>query len=67
MRAGPEGVPFRVDRKPVDAVTEEWVVEDRWWGGDPLRRRYFELILAGGENVVVFRDLVGGGWYRQRG
>jgi hypothetical protein len=50
------------------AVREEWVVEDRWWTGAPLRRRYFELVLADGRDVVVFRELTGArGWYEQRG
>jgi hypothetical protein len=52
--------------KEVDSVREEWVVEDRWWTGRPLRRRYFEVVLLDGRNVVVFRDLVGGGWFLQR-
>jgi hypothetical protein len=56
------------DRTRVEAVSEEWVVEDRWWTDAPLRRRYFELVLADGRNVVVFRDLAGEGrWYEQRG
>jgi len=42
------------------------VVEDRWWTGRPLRRRYFELVLVEGRNVVVFHDLHGGGWFEQR-
>jgi hypothetical protein len=50
----------------VEAVAEDWVVEDRWWTGDPLRRRYFELVLADGRDAVVFRDLLGGGWFSQR-
>jgi hypothetical protein len=41
----------------VEAVVEEWVVEDRWWTGRPIKRRYFELVLADGRNAVVFRDL----------
>jgi hypothetical protein len=60
------GVPATVDAVAVDSVREEWVVEDRWWTGSPLRRRYFELVLADGRNVVVFRDLVGGSWFLQR-
>jgi hypothetical protein len=51
---------------PVEAMLEDWVVEDRWWSGKPVRRRYFELVLAGGRNVVVFKDLVGGRWFAQR-
>ncbi len=49
------------------AVREEWVVEDRWRTGELLRRRYFELVLADGRDVVVFRELGEGRWYEQRG
>jgi hypothetical protein len=50
----------------VESVREEWIVEDRWWTGRPLHRRYFELALGDGRNAVVFRDLVEGGWFAQR-
>jgi hypothetical protein len=66
VAADERGVPLTIGRAPVDSVREEWVVEDRWWTGEPLRRRYFELVLDNGRNVVVFRDLVGGGWFMQR-
>ena len=42
-----EGVPRAVGAVSVEAVREEWVVEDRWWTR-PLRRRYFELALDDG-------------------
>jgi hypothetical protein len=61
------GTPVEVDGTPVAAVREEWVVEDRWWTARPLRRRYFELVLEDGRDVVVFRDLVGREWFCQRG
>jgi hypothetical protein len=66
VAADGRGVPVAVGPAGVDTVREEWVVEDRWWTGRPLRRRYFELVLANGRNVVVFHDLVGGGWFMQR-
>lgn len=66
VRAGPDGVPAAIGRDPVEAVAEDWVVEDCWWTGRPLRRRYFELVLASGSNEVVFRDLATGSWYAQR-
>ena len=66
VTADGRGVPMSVGGAQVDSVREEWVVEDRWWTGRPLRRRYFELVLVNGRNVVVFRDLVGGGWFMQR-
>jgi len=67
VRASDAGVPAAVGRVAVDAVAEEWVVEDRWWTGRPLTRRYFELVLADGRNAIVFRDLRGGSWYSQVG
>jgi hypothetical protein len=67
VRAGRSGVPAALGRARVEAVREEWVVEDRWWTGEPLRRRYFELVLADGRNMVVFRELGEGRWYEQRG
>ena len=66
IAADERGVPVALGAAAVDSVREEWVVEDRWWTGRPLRRRYFELVLVNGRNVVVFCDLVGGGWFVQR-
>jgi hypothetical protein len=66
VRADERGVPTAVADVAVEAVREEWVVEDRWWTSRPLRRRYFELVLANGRNAVVFRDLVDGKWLSQR-
>ena len=65
--AGPRGAPVAVEGSDVESVLEEWVVEDRWWTGRPLRRRYFELVLADGRDAVVFCDLAAGRWYAQRG
>ena len=67
VAAGADGRPCALGRARVETVLEEWVVEDRWWTGRPLRRRYFELALADGRNAVVFRDLSARGWYLQRG
>ncbi len=67
VTAGDDGAPRTIAEASVDSIREEWVVEDRWWTGKPLRRRYFELVLDDGRNVVVFRDLEGGGWFTQRG
>jgi hypothetical protein len=66
VEADERGMPTALGVFAVDSVREEWVVEDRWWTGRPLRRRYFELVLDDGRNVVVFSDLVAGGWFSQR-
>ena len=59
-------IPTAVNRVGVAAVREEWRVVDRWWTEDPVRRRYFEVVLETGRNVVVFRDELTGAWYRQQ-
>jgi len=64
--AGSGGRPEAVDRHEVVAVRESWLVEDRWWTERPLRRRYWEVVTVDGRDLVVFRDLEQGGWYRHR-
>jgi hypothetical protein len=60
------GLPRAIAGVGVEAVREEWLVEDRWWTPRPLRRHYFELVLADGRDVTVFRSGGGRRWYRQR-
>ena len=66
VAAPARGRPVRVDGRLVDAVRESWLVEDRWWTDRPVRRRYWEVVTADGRDLVVFRDLVSGGWFIQR-
>ena len=61
-----DGTPREVNRSAVMLVREEWRVVDRWWTDEPVSRRYFDLVLEGGERCVVFRDLERGGWFTQR-
>ena len=63
---GPGGRPQKIGRREVDAVRESWLVEDRWWTDEPLRRRYWEVVTGDGRDLVVFRDLQEGRWYMQR-
>ena len=61
-----DGVPRAVNRLAVVLVREEWRVVDRWWTEEPIGRRYFDCVLATGENAVVFRDEEAGRWFAQR-
>ena len=60
-----KGVPLAVAGELVEAVRDSWLIEDRWWTEQPIRRHYHELVGAGGRNIVVFCDLVRGGWFLQ--
>ncbi len=59
-----EGVPLSIAGVAVEAVREQWLVEDQWWTQRPITRRYFELALVDGRCVVVFNET--GRWFTQR-
>jgi hypothetical protein len=63
--ARPEGMPVQVNGEAIESLRESWLVEDRWWTAEPLRRRYWELVGARGRNLVVFHDLHSGRWFLQ--
>jgi hypothetical protein len=62
-----DGTPRAVNREAVALLREEWRVVDRWWTEEPVHRRYFDVVLETGRNIVVFRDEELGGWFSQRG
>ncbi len=64
--ADADGRPLSVDGREVDGVRETWLLEDRWWTEEPLRRRYWEVVTTGGSDQVVFHDLIARDWWRQR-
>jgi hypothetical protein len=66
VEADRQGAPLAVAGVAVEAIREEWAVQDRWWTPRPLGRRYFELALADGRAAVVFRSTLSGRWYQQR-
>ena len=61
-----EGQPRVVDGCEVDSIRETWLLEDRWWTEEPLRRRYWEVVTVSGSDQVVFHDLIARSWWRQR-
>jgi hypothetical protein len=61
-----DGTPRSVNRQQVALVREEWRVVDRWWTEEPVDRRYFDVVLASGENAVLFFDCEAQCWCSQR-
>ncbi len=55
-----DGFPAQVNGETIESLRESWLVEDRWWTAEPLRRRYWELVGECGRNVIVFHDLCAG-------
>ena len=67
VEANANGTPLEVNHRGVALLREEWRVVDRWWTEEPVQRRYFDVVLEGGERSVVYRDEEAGGWFSQRG
>jgi hypothetical protein len=70
VQADADGAPLAVSGVVVEAVREQWLVEDRWWTPKPLQRCYFEVVLVDGRNLVVFREpaepIEASRWFEQR-
>jgi hypothetical protein len=67
VAAAGAGLPRSLDGRPVASVRDEWRVDEGWWTGRAVRRRYFDVVLADGRNTVVFLDHRTGRWFTQRG
>lgn len=57
--------PIEVEGERVEMVLEDWLVEDRWWTEQPIRRRYWEVVTVTGRRLVVFHDLQTHEWLTQ--
>lgn len=60
----PKTIPWRGGYRRVAAVHESWRIDDEWWR-DEVSRRYYAIELDDGSRLVVYRDLICGGWYAQ--
>jgi hypothetical protein len=62
------GLPLAVKLKRREAVisTEDrWRIDDEWWRTEPVSRLYYNVLLASGQRLVLYKDLVTGGWQQQ--
>ncbi len=61
----PVTIAFASKRRQVEEIGEIWRIDDEWWR-DQIARRYVEVMLVGGGHVVVYENLVDGGWFMQQ-
>ena len=64
-RGQPVALTLHGERLGVASVEDQWRIEDEWWRDWPISRAYFEVLLADGRRVTVFRDNLTGEWYGQ--
>jgi len=62
------GIPLAVRekrRQVVAAIEDRWRIDDEWWRAVPVTRLYYNVQLASGQRLVLYKDLNDSGWYRQ--
>lgn len=52
-------------RQAVLNIEDRWRIDDEWWRQEPISRLYFEVTLASGQRIVLYKDLINDGWFRQ--
>jgi hypothetical protein len=56
----------RIPRRQVIQTIEDcWRIDDEWWRTDPVSRLYYAVMLASGQRLVIYKDLVLNCWYSQ--
>jgi hypothetical protein len=62
------GLPLAVRLKRrlrIAAIEDRWRIDDEWWRSESISRFYYNALLADGQWLVLYKDLVSGEWYRQ--
>ena len=62
----PLSLTLRGRRLKVASIDDLWEIDEEWWREKPVARMYYQVTTEDGRPMTVFRDLVDGGWYRQR-
>jgi hypothetical protein len=52
-------------RQAVFSIEDRWRLDDEWWRTESVSRLYYNVLLASGQRLVLYKDLAAGGWYRQ--
>jgi len=68
VEEGPDSLPMAVRlprRQRIAAIEDKWRIDDEWWRKEPVSRLYYAVMLAAGQRLVLYKDLVSGEWYKQ--
>ena len=70
VKTGAKGFPVAVKLRrrwaKVDAVEGRWRIDDEWWRTESVSWMYYECVVAQGQSLTLFQDLVTCEWYEQR-
>ena len=63
----PAAVFLRQRRLEVSSVEDVWEVDEEWWRPEPISRVYYRVTTEDDRDITLFRDQIGGRWFRQNG
>jgi hypothetical protein len=46
-------------------IEDRWRLDDVWWRVETVSRLYYNVLLASGQRLVLYKDLADGRWYQQ--
>ena len=52
-------------RQIVVTIEDGWRIDDEWWRREPVSRLYYQVQLASGQRLVLYKNLANDCWYRQ--
>ena len=52
-------------RQKITDIEDRWRIDDEGWRREPVCRCYYAVRLASGQQLVLYKDLVTGNWYKQ--
>ena len=65
-RGRPLTLILRGRKLKVASIDDLWEIDEEWWREKPVLRMYYQVATEDGRPITLFRDMVDGGWYRQR-
>ena len=65
VREDAAGRPLALKGKRIASVEDRWRIDDEWWRAGPVSRLYYSVRLAAGNRLVIYKDFINGGWYKQ--
>lgn len=67
---GPSGAPHAVitgdRRRRVLRILDRWITKDRWWTETPIERRYFQVQVEPGRQLLLYVESPSGVWHHRR-
>ena len=65
-RHRPISLTLRGRRIKIVSIDDLWEIDEEWWREKPIARRYYQVTTGDGRRIIIFRDLMEGGWCCQR-